>query len=836
MHSPLPRWNEQAPHLTAIEALERYQWSVFPLDQHKSPSQTGGSYPDGTPKRLSWKPYQSRRASKDIVLTWAQRYHPCAWAVITGALSGVIVLDFDGSAGKRQLDLLGLTAHVHTGSGGYHVYFKYPGQFVKTLNGTSKRELGQRWPGLDIRGDGGYAAFCGRNEQGPYRWLCDPILEDVNRLPYELRALLGLLHEPQEVSLSTPNAQEMGPHHQWDLRAQQLLNDALMRSGVEGRNNVGFWLACELRDLPLAETDARVIMGEYARCVPATNAKGQTEVYSEQEALVTLRSAYSRAAKARTESHAPPANDPSQAACLPHFPHVRLDEVLRCHSMGEWGDALLFAHLFEHVCVYDHHEKAWYVWQRHFWKRDDIGRIRQFVSGKLASAYLDASALLSLRLSEPTSLLSGVDMPELEHGQENQEQVKKLVKGLATRAFALRSLSRNNNILAFASTDERLAVTSEVWDTDSWLLGTYEGVLDLKTGVLRVGKPQDYIRTIIPSAWRGLNEHAPRFMQFLQEVFADRHEDERSALISFLQRALGYGITGLVTEHIFLLLSGEEGRNGKDTLMSILQHVLGATVGAVSNDVIIANGKMNAPGAAKPHLCSLQGKRIAWASETDKGDRFDIGQVKFLTGGGTIPARQLYGKEYAFAPSHLLVLLTNNRPHADAKDKAFWERICPITFHMRFVDHPSGPYERKKDGLVSTALKSEASGILAWLVRGCLEWQQQGLEIPESVLRERATYREEEDILQQFVADCCVVAPDAHVKSSALFERYKQWAEENVVKKMNGTAFGLEMKRTFQQRRNNQGSYYIGIGLSAVTQLSYTDTHVASGGKRDENG
>src|SRR6266853_6665075 len=208
MDSQLPRWNEQAPHLTALEALERYQWSVFPLDQHKCPPQVGGVYPDGTPKRLSWKPYQSRRASKDMVLTWTQQYRPSAWAVITGALSGVIVLDFDGSAGKRQLDLLGLTAHVHTGSGGYHVYFKHPGRFVKTLNGKSKQELGHRWPGLDIRGDGGYAAFCGHNEQGPYCWLRDPILEDVNRLPHELRALLGLLHELQVASLSTPHVEE----------------------------------------------------------------------------------------------------------------------------------------------------------------------------------------------------------------------------------------------------------------------------------------------------------------------------------------------------------------------------------------------------------------------------------------------------------------------------------------------------------------------------------------------------------------------------------------------------------------------------------------------------
>jgi putative DNA primase/helicase len=277
---------------------------------------------------------------------------------------------------------------------------------------------------------------------------------------------------------------------------------------------------------------------------------------------------------------------------------------------------------------------------------------------------------------------------------------------------------------------------------------------------------------------------------------------------------LGYGITGNVTEHIFLLLYGAEGRNGKDTLMSVLHYVLGNTVGAVSNDVILSSGRKGTPGAAKPHLYSLQGKRIAWASETDKGARFDIGQVKFLTGGGTIPARQLYGKEYTFEPSHLLLLLTNNKPHADANDKAFWERLCPITFHLGSVDHPAGSLERKRDRELGTILQSEASGILAWLVRGCMDWQQCGLEIPPGVLRERAAYREEEDMLHHFIADCCVLAPEARVKSAQLFERFKQWGEDNnITRKMSGTAFGLEMKRTFQQQRNNQGTYYRGIGL-----------------------
>jgi putative DNA primase/helicase len=502
----------------------------------------------------------------------------------------------------------------------------------------------------------------------------------------------------------------------------------------------------------------------------------------------------------------------------PASPKANLEVVLDCYSKDEWGDALLFAQLFEGECVYDHTEREWYIWQGHYWKRDDVGRIRQLVAGKLASVYLKASAELNVRISERTARVQGKGDLAMEDEQESdvgeKPSLKKLVKGLANRAFALRALSRNKNVLAFAGTDDRIAVTSETWDTNPWVLGTPDGVLDLRTGLLSDGDPRDYVRTIIPTTWHGLHEPAPRFEQFLREIFADRPEDERIALISFLQRALGYGITGMVTEHIFLLLCGEEGRNGKDTLMGEIHYVLGNTVGAVSNDVLLSSGRAGSPGAAKPHLCSLQGKRVAWASETDKGMRFDIAQVKFLTGGGIIPARQLYGKAYTFEPSHLLILLTNNKPHADAKDKAFWERVCPIIFHLRFVDPPTGTQECKRERNLGEAIRSEASGVLAWLVRGCLAWQQCGLEIPESVLRERNACREEEDTLQHFIMDCCILAPDARVKSAQLFERYKRWAEDNNLTKMSGTTFGLEMKRTYKQHRNNQGTYYVGIGLN----------------------
>ncbi len=503
------------------------------------------------------------------------------------------------------------------------------------------------------------------------------------------------------------------------------------------------------------------------------------------------------------------------------LPATEVDFVLDCLRDGEEGDARLYAHLFRGQCIYDHTEKLWYEWQRHYWKPDETKHALLMASNHLAGQYMQASAELSAEAAQAEKRLdrdllkkSLADDPHI----KRYEWLKVTTGALIERAKALKTLRRAQAVLTYAQA--YLSITSRDWDTNPWLLGTREGVLDLKTGDLRDGRPEEYIRTIIPTAWRGLDEPAPRFEQYLREIFADRPEAERDELIAFLQRALGYGVTGYVSEHIFLMLYGEEGRNGKDTLMTRLQRVLGSTVGAVSNDVILASSsKLLTPGSAKPHLCALQGKRMVWASETSKGARFDVGQVKFLTGGGDIPARQLYGRDYSFAPSHLLILLTNHKPHADAQDSAFWDRLCPIIFNIRFVDHPTTPNERQKDRTLGDALDTETSGILAWLVRGCLTWQRDGLNIPASVRLARREYRGEEDTLGQFLSECCVVQEQFSIKASRLYERYKEWALDNTLKVMNGTAFGLEMKKRFEQKRKNDGLVYCGLALRASEGL-----------------
>jgi hypothetical protein len=178
--SPLRSQGEPTTLPKAVIAAVTHGWSIIPVDKNKRPHLP------------TWKQYQQQAPDLDQVQAWHDRYHPAGWAVITGANSGIFILDFDGEQGQATLRRLGLDPHVRTGSGGSHVYLEYPGQHVPTLNSKTKKALNEHYPGLDVRGDGGYAVFWGRNTAGEYEWLRALIPERLVILPAQLRALLGL--------------------------------------------------------------------------------------------------------------------------------------------------------------------------------------------------------------------------------------------------------------------------------------------------------------------------------------------------------------------------------------------------------------------------------------------------------------------------------------------------------------------------------------------------------------------------------------------------------------------------------------------------------------------
>lgn len=485
----------------------------------------------------------------------------------------------------------------------------------------------------------------------------------------------------------------------------------------------------------------------------------------------------------------------------PVRPGEKLDQlsserVLRALAREEVGDAEMLVELYEGRIVYDHGARAWYLWDSHGWERDRAGMLRKLVSGQLAWQYRSLAADLFLEADGK--------------GKEERDALEKQAEALTKRARGLRRLGRIRNVLELAQS--WAGITGDEWDADPWLLGVENGVIDLRNGSFRAGRPKDYIRTRAPVTWLGLHEPAPRWERFILEVMDG--DQERA---DFLQRLLGYGITGLRREHILPVLWGE-GRNGKDTLLETLSAVLGDVAGPVSEDVLLDSGRRRTAGAASPHLLDLQGRRLAWVSETNEGARLNAGQVKLITGGGTINARPLYGAPVRFRPTHLLLLITNHKPHAPADDYALWKRLVLVEFSLSFVEHPTEPNERKADLDLARKLRAEASGILAWLVRGCLAYQIQGLNPPKSVRAATEQYRAAEDTLGAFIDQCCITGVGKRVRAAELYNAYATWAERGREKPMRREVFGQKMKKRFESGRDKHGIFYRGIGLLSSAQ------------------
>jgi putative DNA primase/helicase len=645
-------------------------------------------------------------------------------------------------------------------------------------------------------------------------------------LTYYLEDLTALLPKPQPVV--TPPLPSSQPNRSGNL--DRWLQLAIAR-GPQGRNDTGFWLATQLRDDGISQAEAESVLRNYQ----AQMADIRKPTYTLKEALDSLKSAYKSpprdpaknlnrpapAPKLNGNGHhptslddltppedppmpedwttAPPATaptaQPSEAgqpqpkpqegdvAGLPELVYLDTAVIRAALDMQETGDADLMTRLFAGQIVYDHSASQWYQWKGSYWEQDKTGYVYHLISRRVAPQYLRAAAELGA---------GGLD-------KISEEMVK--------RAAALRNKKRMDNVLYLAARHPEIALSGEEWDADPWVLGCPNGVIDLRTGDLRQGRPKDFIRAHTTTEWKGLLERCPRWVQFMREVMGDDIQ-----LVCYLQRLFGYGITGLRVEHIFPIFWGAEGRNGKGTMLETLAAVLGKDVASPTDaEALMASNKNG--NAAQPFLHDLRGMRLVWASETDRGARVDMSLVKRLTGGDTIKARTLYSKPVEFKATHLLLLLTNDRPHINASDPAIWERVKLIEFNQRFVDNPQGPNEHVKDLYLHEKLMQEASGILAWLVNGCMEWQEIGLHQPDQVVTATAQYREEEDITGLFIAERCEVDPNEHMKASQLYTAYASWCKESGFAAMSLTSFGQDMQKKFKKGRTNLGFVYYGVGL-----------------------
>jgi putative DNA primase/helicase len=356
-------------------------------------------------------------------------------------------------------------------------------------------------------------------------------------------------------------------------------------------------------------------------------------------------------------------------------------------------------------------------------------------------------------------------------------------------------------MLKVAESLETFAVLPSVFDTDPMVLNAQNGTVDLKTGKLREHDRGDRI-TKVAGAQLLDDFGCPRWLSFLGRIF-----DGNEELIGFLQRAVGYSLTGSTGEQCFFLLWGQTGSNGKSTLLEVLRYVAGDYACNSSPDVLMSQRGGRGP---ENDVARLRSARLVTASESGETRRLDEERVKRLTGGDTYTARFLHKEYFEFQPQFKLWLAANNKPEIRGTDNAIWRRVRLIPFEVTI------PPEEQDPGLPAK-LQGEAPGILRWAVEGCLGWQGRGLDPPLEVVDATADYRSEQDAIGRFIDEECTVMEQLRVKVGVLYDRYVRWCQRSGEAPITKRAMGLRLKddERFQPDKASGARWWVGLGVNA---------------------
>lgn len=446
------------------------------------------------------------------------------------------------------------------------------------------------------------------------------------------------------------------------------------------------------------------------------------------------------------------------------------EEKVKELPMRGWddtGNADRFIDHFGDLARYSYIDKKWHFYNGSYWEIDFSGNVRSMVD-----------AMVEMMKREPVKAFGDLEQEDVE--KEFAKHIK-------------RSRSNSGKKAVMEELKHRLPVMPNDFDKDTMLLNAENGYIDLANGVLH---EHDILKMFSQQANAEFTEKidAPEWEQFLEDIFASDFE-----LINYIQKAVGYSLTGSTREQVMFILHGN-GRNGKSLFLEVISDILGTyakTMQANSIMVKQANG-------INSDIARLKGARLVTSSEPNEGFRFDEGLLKQLTGGDKVTARKLYGDEFEFNPQFKLWLATNHKPIVRGTDDGIWRRLILVPFNVQIPDD-------KVDKDLKFKLQREAPGILNWAVDGCLKWQREGLKVPSIIEDASKGYRNEMDVLEGFISDCLAVGEGYTLPASVAYKTYKNWATENNQYLMNSTKFGRELSNKYKRRRISSGNIYEGI-------------------------
>ncbi|MBA2882078.1 putative DNA primase/helicase [Desulfosalsimonas propionicica] len=426
------------------------------------------------------------------------------------------------------------------------------------------------------------------------------------------------------------------------------------------------------------------------------------------------------------------------------------------------GNAERLVYHFGDKIRYCHAWKTWFIWDGCRWCPDETNRIREFAKQTVRLIYHEA--------------------------KKTEDDSKR--QALAKHAVSSESESRIRSMVSLAQSDNQVAIKPDEFDCDRFLFNCLNGTLDLRTGRLFPHRKENYITKLAKIHFDPYAK-CPQWMSFLNRIM-----DKNANLIEFLKRAVGYSLTGDVSEQCLFIFFGS-GANGKSTFLRTIDMLMGDYGQQTATETLLVKQK----GAIPNDIARLKGSRFITASEAEAEQRLAESLIKQMTGGDIISARFLHQEWFDFEPTYKIFLGTNHKPVIKGTDYAIWRRIKLVPFEVTIP-------ENERDGKLLDKLRDELSGILSWAIQGCMEWQNSGLGIPQEVSAATDEYKNEMDIISDFINECCIESPGSRVLFRDLYQAYKNWCDENGDYPLKKNAFSrrLREKGYVQARIGNSGA------------------------------
>jgi putative DNA primase/helicase len=725
---------------------------IFPCNENKQPLTKNG--------------FKDATIDQNIISTWFKKW-PLFKIGIPAEINGFFAVDVDPDGLQtweswiKENGSTGAGPCQRTPRGGLHILFKLP-EGVKVPNNA-----GQLAPGIDLRSRGYICTGKG------YEWFDNghgPAAELTEAPEWLISKIAALSEQKTTYNDQSGDFEPVDPIE----AATYWLNKALDRARPGNRNETGFWLACQLRDSGLSQNEAARYMRDYAAKVPGTD-------YPEAEAMASLREAYRGqprkpatlpGAKNRIIHMEEIINEKKEEVMTMDIqaPPPEIVEYVRGYEPTDTGNGQRFISLHGPEMRWVDSAGRWFIWDGMRWAKDINGEVERRAKDTARSILQEAY----------------------------QETDKGKAKNLTAWAFKSQGRAGINNMIELAKSEHGITIPLETFDQSPDYLNFRNGTLDLRTGELKSHNPEDYITKLIDLDY---NERAtcPRWLQFLDEIM-----DHNEPLINFLQRAVGYTLTGDTGEQVFFTCYGK-GANGKSVFLETVLNALGPdyAINTQAKTILVKDRQ----GGINNDVARLRGLRFVTVNEIPGRGKLDEAKVKEFTGGDTITARYLFQEEFSFKPEFKLWVRTNHKPIITGVDLGIWRRVRLLPFTVTI------PPEAQ-DTKLQDKLREEWPGILTWAVLGCLAWRDEGLPMPDEVKAATAEYKHEQDTMQPFIEDRCNIDKTNHAKASELYTAYKAWAEINGERAMTNTAFGRELsERGFEKKRDMNGNNYAGIAL-----------------------